>query len=699
MSGDSLISPVAWERNLFTFVRREMAASPARWHATLRTALACAICITLVMVLQIPQGEFLMVTLFIVAKTDAWASVNRAVLRVVGTLFGGALAIVAIITIGDKPWLMLPLQGLVVAVTLFFNRTSTAPYAFFIGGVTYLLVAPEFISTPGFDIERGLWRTLLTTVGALIGTASQLFFWPDHPERLLLDDLTRRLSMVEGFIARHANRRLGDPVDETGMASQLDLLKEAEAMSAYLRQRHAEQIKLIVDVQRLTSAVVRLSHRNLDLATLPPWLWARLDAVRAESARLRQAIATRRAPAPTPQAVAVPTPTPASAGEVEALAAIEEMESALAGLPRLLAFLDTPPEGGLHGELLPREPIAQTTLFTPACTLANTEVLQHAIKGGLAASICGLIYVSIHRPELSTCVITCLVVAQSTVGAGRYKSILRLVGTFLGGLGALLAILVLIPNMTSLASLLVVSTPLFAAAAWVVSGSSRVSYIGMQMAIALSLVLINGLAPTVDLAPAFDRFIGVLLGTVVMGIVDQAVWPVFAHKAIRRKLAQALSLMADFHAASAAGDEERRRRGSIAIYRALSEAVQLQDGLALEPLKTEAEETERNAALRLTSSLQDAFLQLLAVYRHRATLTDADAVAIVGSLDGDIETALRRLAEARPRVGPPLGDAAAERLRRLAQTSAANDNRELVTVYRDLFAALQRVEGDLRAAS
>ena len=48
MSGDSLLSPVAWERNLFTFVRQEMAASPARWHATLRTALACALCIALV---------------------------------------------------------------------------------------------------------------------------------------------------------------------------------------------------------------------------------------------------------------------------------------------------------------------------------------------------------------------------------------------------------------------------------------------------------------------------------------------------------------------------------------------------------------------------------------------------------------------------------------------------------------------------
>src|SRR6185295_17178828 len=105
-----------------------------------------------------------------------------------------------------------------------------------------------------------------------------------------------------------------------------------------------------------------------------------------------------RTPPPRGDAAAPIATAPASDTEVEALAAIEEMEVALEMMPRLLAFLDVPADGGsIHGERLPRQPVAERTFFTPACTLANTEAVQQALKGALAATICGVIYTALNQ--------------------------------------------------------------------------------------------------------------------------------------------------------------------------------------------------------------------------------------------------------------------------------------------------------------
>lgn len=685
------------ERDLFALLRRELAPSPRRWQATLRLTLACVVAIALLMSLHVPEGEFLLVTLFIVSQSDAWASLAKAALRLAGTIAGGLLAIVAIAAFADAPWLLFPLQGLVVAAMLFLSRTTMAPYAFLMVGVTFLIVAPDYITMPALNVDRALWRVGLTALGALLGTGIQTLLWRIHPEAALLDDLAARLARVDRALARAAEgggaEFAGDPVAAVGMAGQLDLLGSAESMTPWLRQRHPEQMKLIVEVQRLVSAAIRIERARLAASDLPAPLRAELESARLRIAAVRAALEARRPAADTPPVDSIDF-VPLDAAAVEVRAGLEEIDEALTRIPATLGFLAAPhllsPEPW-------REPLAWRGLLRPDCSLANTEAVRYALKGALGASVCALAYTAMHWHQISTCVMTCLVVAQSTVGAGRRKSHLRLLGASAGGLAAMAVILVLIPNMTSLASLLVVCALVYGAAAWVLAGSSRISYAGMQMGLALSLVLNQSVMPSVDLDPARDRLFGILFGVIVMGAIDIGLWPVFARDALREKLAAALEQMAALQRLAAAGDDVARRSRAVAIYRLLADSLALADEALAEPEWREDQAARRRTTLRATGAVQDLFLAQLAVGRHRNAATAAGVpervAAALAALDGDVagqllEHAAALRGDAGAAGGHPPDAAAVEALAAVSQAPAVQ---EAATVYRDLLAVLPQL--------
>ena len=95
------------------FLRLELAPSPARWRATARIVIACAIATTAVMIFRIPEGFWLIITILIVSQPDAGASVIRAIERSAGTLIGGGFAIALAVfpLVWEPQGLRLGLQG------------------------------------------------------------------------------------------------------------------------------------------------------------------------------------------------------------------------------------------------------------------------------------------------------------------------------------------------------------------------------------------------------------------------------------------------------------------------------------------------------------------------------------------------------------------------------------------------------------
>src|SRR5262245_2950777 len=730
-----LESVVNWERNFFTFLRQELAPAPARWRATLRLTTMCAVAIVLVMALHIPNGEYLLVTLFVVSQSDAWTSLTKAWFRVVGTILGGAFAIFVLLACADKPWALFPLHGLVIAVALFLSRTTTMPYVFLLGGITFFIVVPEFAPSPVAGLEKGLWRIFLTVTGVLLAVAAQFGLWPDEPEELLLTDLAARLRdvartidrLVAGATAKATAANTQSPTPllaTTGLAHHLDLLANAEAMDRWLRQRHAEQVKLITDLELLVIAALRLDQVMTEQerpVALPDWVCQRLRTIRIECARLRCAL-EERCP---PQAQTRTNPgTPAEEMTADAtvlklLPSIRDMERTLTSMPTAMTFLGVQteqPSARVESLAPVREPVAEQHLFTSACTPANIEMIRFALKGAFAVSICGLLIQGFDWSGLSTSLVTCVVVAQSSFGAGLRKALLRLSGATVGGVASLLVIVVLMPNLESLASFLVVMTGLFTVAAWLITGSSRISYVGLQMAIPLCLVLINSLEPTIDIGAARDRVLGVLLGIIVMGVIDFAIWPVFARSAISRQLANVLQEMADRHRLIAQRNREQTRKKSFAVHRDLTNTLSVQDDLFVETaLLAPDPKAEYHSFLQLTNHIQQVFLRSLTVGHHSFAMDweslPQRAREQLNELNEAVAQHLEALAHrvdgqhnstATVNAGAMLSvlnkDLHAQFQQNPAKTAALLQLQDHCTLYRELLAALAGLEQSVQEA-
>jgi uncharacterized membrane protein YccC len=481
-----------------------------------------------------------------------------------------------------------------------------------------------------------------------------------------------------------------DDIVATGITGQLDLLQNAEARSRWLRPRHAEQIELITDVQRLVTAARRMVRRLRGHA-LPEWARPRLLAIAARCTRTREALRTC---ALVDEAAVRPSAAPVDTSDVtslEVLAAVHEMENALDRLPLAMAFLAQGPSAP------PREPVASQPVFTADCTLANGEAVRFAIKAGVAVSICALIIEALDAPGLTTAIISCVVVAQSFFGAGLRKGMLRIAGATAGGMLALLVVVAVEPNMHTLASLLVVTAVCFGMAAWVQAGSSRIGYVGLQMSIVLALTLINTGGPTTDLIPVRDRLLGILLGIVVMAMVDVALWPVFGPAAMRGKLGRALQQMADFLRRDARREELARRERALGVYRTLGDILTMHDDLVMEPDLLDTFAFERDALLRLTSAVEQVFLLVLAVARHRPPPGSALGGAALGRLDASTATLIELLGQDVARAGGAAGEFTRPDRSLVDQLDAVPDLRELSHLYRRLLDALDVLVDDVRA--
>src|SRR5262249_14133554 len=142
--------------------------------------------------------------------------------------------------------------------------------------------------------------------------------------------------------------------------------------------------------------------------------------------------------------------------------------------------------------------------------------------------ICYTLQNAVNWPGIRTCLVTCLIVGLGSEGATAQKGALRISGAVIGGAMGFLAILLLIPGMVSITSLTLLVASGTAIAAWVVVGSPRISYAGVQIAFAFYVCVIQGFAPTWYFYTIRDRLIGILLGNAVITSVFQSIWPVYA---------------------------------------------------------------------------------------------------------------------------------------------------------------------------
>jgi multidrug resistance protein MdtO len=341
--------------------------------------------------------------------------------------------------------------------------------------------------------------------------------------------------------------------------------------------------------------------------------------------------------------------------------------------------------------------------FVAPDAFVNPEHFKFALKGGLAASLCYIIYNSIAWPGISTAVTTCMLTGLSTIGASRQKQILRLagalVGGFLIGMGSQIFVL---PYLDSIGGFTVLFVLVTALASWFMTSSPRLSYFGLQVALAFYLINLQEFARQTSLSVARDRVVGVLVGLFMMWLVFDQLWGAPAGLEMRRAFISTLRLLAQL----AQGPVSRDIRVAIERGYALRETLNAQfdkvrslaDGVLFEFGPSRQRDLAlRDHIRRWQPQLRALFLMRLASLKYRLQLRGfelPEAVRVSQQEYDDrsaamLEDMADRIEGAARQVGRVPGSSF-EDLEQTVQACCAPEAQELPSVPIQSFLALVR---------
>jgi multidrug resistance protein MdtO len=260
---------------------------------------------------------------------------------------------------------------------------------------------------------------------------------------------------------------------------------------------------------------------------------------------------------------------------------VETMLQTIRGMPQQ--------DRSANGKELIALPTKKVPLLVPG-GLGNQDNLAFALKLSLCATICYIFYHAVDWPGISTSVTTVFFTALGSTGASKQKLLFRLLGAAIGGLVfGIGSTAFLFPQMDSITSLVVLVATIAFIAAWCGTGR-RFNYVGLQIALAFYFVAFEGFGAPTELAPARDRFVGILVALVVMWFIFDQMWPVRTVTIMRRDLASVLRSDARLLQLAEAGqpmsEELREANGlrdqigkKVAGLRSMNDAVEFEFGV------------------------------------------------------------------------------------------------------------------------
>jgi multidrug resistance protein MdtO len=188
------------------------------------------------------------------------------------------------------------------------------------------------------------------------------------------------------------------------------------------------------------------------------------------------------------------------------------------------------------------------------------------------------------------------------------------------GIGAEVFIL---PGIESITGFTLLFLAVTVASAWVMTSSPRLSYFGVQVAVAFYLINLSELAVQTSLVLARDRVIGILLGLLMMWLVFDQLWSVSAAVQMKRTFASNLRLLAQFTREPMSNDLRTAGERSYSLRETINSNFDrvrdLAGGVLLEfgPSR-EQDLALRERIIRWQTQVRVLFLTEIALWKYRA---------------------------------------------------------------------------------
>jgi multidrug resistance protein MdtO len=630
---------LAWLHDL---LREELSPYPGRGGLIARMVFAASIVMVINMTFQIPFGVYGVVYALILSREHPDATLQATKNLIVSFSFAAVYALVGAVFFAGEPMLRL-LWVLSTLFLVFFALKAVSNYtAAFNFGYLVIVTIPVWDSriTAEQKVVQTLWAVGAVAFATIITTVMEFIYARLRPVDSLTTPIAERLQCTASWL--RSLSRGGAPPSSAHQLLRLAILGTSRMRRDLLHSGYSPEL-----TQQM-GAVVAFVGRLVDLGATLSGL--SIEFPKTDSHRLRQLadrieslsddLLGRR----TPRRFKTLEQSPATTVPL-----LHEMEKTVSLIAEVTSGSDPLQEdpSTVTRELTPRP------FFVPDA-FSNPAYVRFGIRGGLAASLCYLIYNLVAWQGISTAVTTCLLTALTTIGASRQKQILRFGGAIVGGIligfGAQVFVL---PALDSIAGFLMLFAAVSVFSAWIITSGPRLSYFGVQTAVAFYLINLQEYKFQTSLAAARDRVAGIFLGLVAMWLVFDQLWGASAVVAMQRSFVSTLRLLAKLmapvsKASGATIEEAYRLRETIST--TFEELRQHADGLMLEfGARREHNLAWRSHLLRWQLELRIVFVTRIALLRYLLRLPGFEIpeplLRTQEIADGQLAERLERLAD------------------------------------------------------
>jgi multidrug resistance protein MdtO len=509
---------------------------PGRAQLTLRLAVICTAIVLVADTFRLPFQDLMpFFVLFITKEEKVTTTVSAILVLVTMTLAIGASILLFKCT-GNRPEFRVPAIAVEIFIGMYLFRVlAIAPVGWILGflcaasqSLVYLFLSPEE------TVHQFLWLWVALAFSIGLAWVANLFLFPVSATRLLQREFVAGWHAVAaasaGLITSSpsAGEVLLRPLAKRGPTRLLKLLKLSLMESPDLRGKQVQLTRLILSIDKI--AKLLFSYTRTRLKPSAPVEISSADSgilggLNKHFEYFRREFEAGFVPSD------VSTRATKEAGDGFPTLQLVEAENTLGDLANRHPESKDRAEGAA---------VRHKPSFFVADAFSNPRHLQFALKVTLAGMIGYLFYTASDYYGIHTVFYTPLIIALASTGATIHKGLLRIVGCVIGGALALICSVWVIPRYEALGTFLLIVFCVHGLAAWIASGSDRISYLGLQMALAFDLGFLQGYGPPNNVDPLRDRFIGILIGLCIIATVFSVLWPESADSIARERIAACL---------------------------------------------------------------------------------------------------------------------------------------------------------------
>lgn len=625
-------------RDFVEMLRAELAWYPGRPALVGRIVLACTSVMLLAEIFRIP-GAVLGASFPILISRDNLKATRKTAFQIaLACSIGTAEVIVGGMLTAGSPFLhvMWVIVSLFAAFYVISSLNFTSA-SLTLGAV--LAIAIRFWDYPiraETRVESSLYTLLSILIGCVVTVLIETVFSKKTPPEIVLDGISRRLSLVETLLNR------ASPVEFPSSALTIQLGRAASRGVDDLRQ-HLANSSYDAGFRDLLATVIALTRQLIELgsnlAESAPNLSVedqeRCRAIARNLGSVRSSLTRKE----SPEWIDLPFESYASNPiliEIERTTGLITQSFCNESLR-------------IHWRSPAPAPTASIS-ESVGDALRNTEHIKFAVRGTLSAFLCYLFYMSTGWMGLVSSTLTCTLTARRLTGGGRQRQTLRFAGFVLGagaiGLGTEVFIL---PQLNTIAEFALLFASVVWVGSWIATSGPRIAFAGFQIVLSYNLVSLNKFTINTSLVPSRDAVLGIVLGIVAMWLVFDHLWAETSGSSVRSLLLGTLRNLADFKAVVAETPQEANQRlatTSSRINRDFDKLRDLADLYAFESFPKKRHESLVNRSIRTLSPELRAFLFVKTGLLQHMKLAAAEPDGLVREVEEQASSVLYGIANA-----------------------------------------------------